>query len=256
MSKSKSISDLKKFREELDRNKMKLVIHGSYTINLCHPTNSKSFLTSIKSLVQDLNASSIIGERCLGVIIHMGKNIKKNGITDAEAISNYIYGLKETIMMSPKETTIILETGASQGTEVGSKLEDLSKIFWRLNEDEQLRVKFCIDTCHIYATGYDISTISNVKDFFDRFDNLIGINKIACIHYNDSKVKLGSHIDRHADIGFGFIPEIGLKEVAKIANKYKIPLIMETPLDSVNPKTNEDISFQEQLSKIKFWLKK
>ena len=89
-----------------------MVIHGSYTINLCHPVNSKKFETSIKSLVQDLNASSISGDRCIGVIIHMGKNITENNLSVSEAIGNYIAGIKKALSSTPSETTIILETGA------------------------------------------------------------------------------------------------------------------------------------------------
>lgn len=254
-SKPKKEKDLEEFAAELIKYKLKMVVHGSYTINLCHPPKSKQFTSSVKCLVQDLNASSVIGKRCMGVIIHMGKNIKANNITDQRAIRNYIRGLKKALAETPEDTTIILETGASQGTEVGSKIDGLEEIYWALDASERQRVKFCIDTCHIWATGYDISTVKGVKKFFGDFDRAIGIDRIACIHFNDSKTDLESNVDRHADIGHGFVGSIGLKAVLRFAQKHRIPIIMETPLDTVDHRTNKDVTFPQELAKIKGWLK-
>ena len=124
-----------------------------------------------------------------------------------------------------------------------------------MSSNERKRIKFCIDTCHIWASGYDISNQVNVKKYFSLFDKLIGIDKIACIHFNDSKTRLNSHIDRHADIGYGYIPMSGLNAVINFAYKYKIPIILETPLDSVNKKTNKNITFDDELTKIKSYVK-
>lgn len=255
ISKAKPPEVLAKLGEELAKNRVKMVVHGSYTINLCHPATNKLFKTSVKSLVQDLNSSAVIGKKCLGVIVHMGKNISANKLSEQEAIKNYIAGLKIALKQTPENTTIILETGASQGTEVASEIEGLVEIYWGLDEAERLRVKFCIDTCHIWASNYDISTPKGVNAFFNKFNEQIGIDKIACIHFNDSKTVLGSHVDRHADIGYGYIGDAGLKAVAKYAKKNKLPLICETPLDSVKTSTNSDITVEDELEKINSWLK-
>ncbi|MEM0354028.1 MAG: deoxyribonuclease IV [Thermoplasmata archaeon] len=254
-SRARKVSELKKMGEELERNKIEMVIHGSYTINLCHPRRSRMYKTSVRSLVRDLCASSIIGNRCIGVIVHMGKNILSNNITNDEALGNYVSGLKDALKVAPKDTTIILETGASQGREVGSKIEDLAKICRSLGKSEQSRVKVCVDTCHIWASGYDISTGNGVSKFFKRFDRLIGIDKISIIHLNDSKTPLGSGVDRHADLGYGYINKIGLKKVAKFARKMNIPVIFETPLDAINPITNQEISPDEELKLFVSWLR-
>jgi len=255
LSKARQKEELIQFASELKKYKLKMVVHGSYTINLCHSPSSKKFQTSLKSLVQDLNASAIIGADCLGVIIHMGKNIPDNKLSVDAAINNYITGLKKALESTPDNTKIILETGASQGSEVASKLEGLAKIYWKLNETERERIYFCVDTCHIWATGYDISTVAGVKNFFKQFDDKIGVKKIICIHFNDSKTGLESCVDRHADLGYGHIKEEGLKAVAKYAKAKKISLIMETPLDAVNKETNKDITFAEEFAKLKSWLK-
>jgi apurinic endonuclease APN1 len=255
-SKAKSKTELTEFGAELKKYKMKMVIHGSYAINLCHEKKSKRLITSVKALVQDLNASAIIGPRCLGVIIHMGKNIAANNISDKKAIMNYTMGLKTALAQTPDDTTIILEMGASQGTEVASKIEGLHEIYWNLTETERSRIKFCVDTCHIWATGYDISNRAGIKEFFKEFSDQIGLEKIVLIHFNDSKTPLASHVDRHADLGHGFIGTVGLKTFAQYAMKYKIPIIMETPLDATNPHTNMNVTFTEELAKVKLWLKK
>ncbi|BCS83296.1 apurinic endonuclease IV [Cotonvirus japonicus] len=255
LSQARQQDQLIKFGNIIEKMNMFMVVHGSYTINLCHPINSKKFIASVKSLVQDLNSTELIGKNCLGVIIHMGKNISENKLTNDEAIQNYILGLKQALSETSNNTTIILETGASQGSEVGSRITGLAQIYNGLTSKEQSRIYFCIDTCHIWATGYDISSSSGVKKFFKKFDKMIGINKILCIHFNDSKNPLDSHVDRHADLGYGRIGETGLREVAIYAKKYNIHIIMETPLDAVNKKTNKSVTRMEEFRKTKTWLK-
>jgi len=249
--KARPDEELLVFGEQLSLYKMKMVVHASYTINLCHPVHSKQHQASVNALIRDLTMSDIVGKRCMGVVIHMGKNMPDNNISDETALANYVAGLKYALHNTPDNTIIILETGASQGNEVGSTLGGLSSIFWGLNKKERIRVKFCIDTCHIWASGYDISNSKKVIDFFKEFNNAVGIDRIACMHFNDSKTDRGSHVDRHADLGHGYIPVAGLKSIARIACKYKIPLILETPLDSVNNHTNRDVTFQEELAKVK-----
>lgn len=255
LSKARQKEELQQFGKQLEKLKLKMVVHGSYTINLCHPIGSKKFGASVKSLVQDLNASVHIGGRCLGVIIHMGKNIPENKISDEMAIDNYVAGLQAALKSTPSSTTIILETGASQGSEVASEIDGLAEIYWKLDESEQKRVMFCIDTCHIWATGYDISSAVGVKKFFKEFDDKIGLKKISCIHFNDSKTGLQSCVDRHADLGYGHIDTSGLKAIALFAKANRIPTIMETPLDAIDPSTNREVTFEKELAKVKSWLK-
>lgn len=250
----KNESELKLFSTELEKYDLYFVIHGSYTINFCQPTTSNLFNMSLKSLINELYSANIIGKRCLGVIIHMGKNVVSNNITVKQAMENYVSGLRSTLEKTPHNTTIILETGASQGTEVGSKLEDLFKIYSLLTKDEKKRIKFCIDTCHIWASGYDISNYEKVKEYFSLFDKYFTLERVACIHFNDSKTILNSHVDRHADLGYGYIGNDGLKYFCQLAQKNNIPIIMETPIDEVDMSTNRDITFEDEYNKIKSWI--
>lgn len=254
LSPKRSDYDLTKFGLELAKFNIQMVIHASYTINLCHQPKSKRFVASMKSLVQDLNAAAVIGPNCLGVIIHMGKNIPDNNLSTKQAIMNYTNGLRLALNQTPTQSTIILETGASTGSEICSTIDSLSKLYALMTKAEQSRIKFCIDTCHIWASGYDISTEIGVKNFFKEFDEKIGLKNVLCIHLNDSKTKLNSHVDRHADLGYGFIKSVGLKYFVRFAKKYSIPIIMETPLDSINKRTNREITFAEELAMVNSWL--
>jgi apurinic endonuclease APN1 len=254
LSKAKQDKELISFGNELRIRDLRMVIHGNYTINLCHPKGSVKYEASVKSLIQDMISSAVIGIECMGVIIHMGKNVTENAISAKEALDNYVIGLQEVLVTTPEITHIILETGASQGTEIASKIDGLAEIYHKLNYNEKSRVKFCIDTCHIWATGYDISSSSGVREYFDEFEKKIGINKIACIHYNDSRNTLGSHVDRHADLGYGLIGINGLKTIAQFAKMKKIPLIMETPLDAIDS-NNTEITADNEFKLVKTWIK-
>lgn len=253
MSKARSKSDLATFGAELKLHKQKVIIHGHYTVNFCHGSDSSRFRTSVKSLVSDLKSSSIIGTDSIGVIIHMGKN--KTDLTESMALANYVFGLQTVLLQtSDLDVPIILETGAGVGKEVGTKIDKLASIYHQLNKSEQNRIKFCIDTCHIWAAGYDISNKKSVRKFFVNFDKLIGIEKIACFHLNNSIGALGSKTDRHADLLYGLINPVGLEYVTKFAFKHKIPIIMETPLIAVDPITNSDITFTDEFKIVKNWI--
>lgn len=254
ISKPKPVKDIKDLAKALEKTDQHMVIHGSYTINLCHPPESPKAATSVKSLIQDLKASALLGERCLGVIIHMGKNIPANGLDEEKALSNYRKGLRAALKATPPETTIILETGAGQGSEVGTMIEGLAKIYHGLAEEHQSRITFCIDTCHIWAAGYDISTSAGVKAYFREFNEAIGIEKISCIHFNNSKTACGSCVDRHDDLDYGLIDPKGLRAVARYAQRHQIPLVMETPLDAVDSETNQDITHEDELALVRSWL--
>jgi deoxyribonuclease-4 len=248
-SKARTISELTSTGTQLLKYNMKLVIHASYVINLCRDVNDSKFEKGVKAIIRDLKAVAVIastGAQVLGVIIHMGKNVDKFSVK--VALHNYVLGLKQALAAT-SNCTIILETGASQGTEVGSRIDQLALIYNSpfITAAERSRIKICIDTCHIWATGYDISSSVKVAEFFSEFDKLIGIKNIACIHFNDSEKPLGAKVDRHADIGYGYIPLKGLGAFAKFCYDMSIPMILETPLDAIDPKTNQPIDIEDEL---------
>ena len=232
ISRQRTASELNQLHERLICKNMFMFIHSSYTVNLCNPITSSLHRLSVKSIVSDMTAAYKLGDRCLGVIIHMGRNVKKNNISDKQATLNYITGI-ETILNTTQHTDLILEMGASQGTEINNTIEELANILKQLNNKHRKRIKICPDTCHLWASGYMIDTGKNVDLFLKKFDRLIGIKKIKCIHLNNSMGPLNSHTDRHAGLKNGHIPIDGLIAFFRFATTNSIPIILETPTDSI-----------------------
>ena len=134
------------------------------------------------------------------------------------------------VMKEEQTTTILLETMAGKGTEIGRNFEEIAQIISRVNLKDKMGV--CLDTCHIYDAGYDI--VDNLDGVLDEFDRIIGLDRLKAIHLNDSKNPYKSHKDRHEKIGEGFI---GLEAVTRIINHPKlkgIPFFLETPQDDLD----------------------
>ncbi len=233
-------------KEIITKNNIGIVIHGSFCINLCRSSYDKIAKNSIFLLKKDLEIAHKIG--ALGVIIHMGKDTEKLG--EEKALNNYISNLNH-ILEQTKNGTIILETGANCGSEVGSKLNILGEIRNRITNKYKERIKFCIDTCHIYSSGYDLSDNDFVDTLEYYIENTLGWDNIIVAHINDSKDNLNSKKDRHADISDGQISKKNLESFMKFINffvKRNIPLILETPSDNIN--------YSEQINLINFFCNK
>ena len=121
----------------------------------------------------------------------------------------------------------VVETTAGQGTVLGHRFEQLAAIIDGVEDRE--RVGVCIDTCHIFAAGYDISSRHGYEGTLRAFDQIVGLKKLVAIHMNDSKAPLGSHIDRHEHIGKGKIGREGFRYIMKDDRLLKVPKILETP---------------------------
>jgi len=232
---------LLEMKNKLIQNNIKIVIHASYMLNFCNPSNTFIYKNAIKLLVADLEDSVYIG--AIGVVVHMGKNVKKLNLTEEEAIINYVNGIKEVLLKSPKESIIILETGAGQGTEICTSIFKLGLLLKRFNKEEQKRIKFCLDTCHMYSAGYFLSSPKYVDNFIRHINVCLGWSNVICIHLNDSKTKVNSRLDRHEDIGYGKINLQGLVKFIDYCLKKNIPIVLETPA--------KNISYKKQIDKIK-----
>ena len=209
----------------------KIIVHAPYIINLC---NEDNFKFSITFLTGELERVNKLGIKYL--VLHPGSHV---GLGIEKGIDNIAKGLN-TVLTNLKDTnnvTILLETMVGKGTEVGSKLEELKAIIDKIEDREHIGI--CLDTCHLNDADYDISDFDS---FISEFDKVIGINKIGCIHINDSKNIKGSHKDRHENIGFG---TIGFDNLIKIIYHKKldnIPKILETPyIDKLYPPYKEEI---------------
>jgi len=234
-----------KLKNQIIKNKMKIVIHGSYLINFC-----KSHLEDYvyKVLIEDLKISEHINS--LGVIIHMGHNTEK--VDDEIAFNNYIKHLTKVLeMTSHLSAKIILETGAGQGKEIATRLNELGKIRKSLPDNLAKRVSFCLDTCHMFSAGYDLRNKLIVSSLENYIEMTLGWDNISVIHLNDSKCGFNCKKDRHEDIGFGFITNkmkhnIGFIKFIKICVKYKVPLVLET--------IEEFTNYSNQISMLKSWI--
>jgi len=200
----------------------KEVAHMPYLPNLSSPEISV-YEKSIHTMIREVERCDKLGIPYL--VTHLGSH---KGTGEDKGIQRLVGALTE-VAKTNKDVTILLENTAGQKNSVGSDFTQLAEIFFGLKPASRFGI--CIDTCHAFAAGYDLRNEKNVKDVFEKFDSEIGLKHIKIIHLNDSKGELGCHLDRHEHIGLGHIGEAGLSQVVKLANKNKIPIILETPID-------------------------
>lgn len=195
-----------------------VICHAPYLINLADNSNISKYEFSINFLKSEMNRCKLLGISKL--VLHPGNYLT---LSKAHGINNVINALNEVIKQDDF-VTILLETMAGKGTEVCSTMEDVQQIIDGITDKNRIGV--CLDTCHLNDAGYDLS---NFDDYLNKFDNLVGIKYIKCIHINDSKNIVASHKDRHENIGLG---SLGFSTLSKIVHNDKlkdVPKILETP---------------------------
>lgn len=200
-------------------NKLFFVAHGIYLVNFAKKPEGNKWALDI--FVDDLRRIEMLGG--VGVIVHMGKSLDMD---KSEAKANYIRSLKHCLEETKGSSSwIILENTAGQGSEFGFEFEELADIYKQIGDTR--RVKFCLDTQHSYAAGYDWNF--SVRRVFKKFDEIVGLDKLALLHLNNSKTKLGSHVDRHENLETGLLKIEAIKEILEFVAKKEIPIILETP---------------------------
>ena len=208
-----------------------IIVHAPYIINLANDKENDKYDFSINFLKQEI-------ERCKELkmsylVLHPGSHV---GLGIEKGINNIIYALNE-VLKDDKNVTILLETMAGKGTEVGSNFQELKAIIDGIDKKELIGV--CMDTCHLNDSGYDITDFDSILDEFDR---IVGLSYLKCIHINDSKNIKGAKKDRHENIGYG---TLGFDNLIKIIYNTKldnIPKILETPYINDKPPYKEEIS--------------
>lgn len=231
---AKPLSDesVRLFRQALDSGRITHVVaHDSYLINLCSPDDAL-WRRSIDACAEEL-------ARCARLRIpwliahpggHMGKGEDYGIVRMAEAIDR----VHEQVAVT--DASLALETTAGQGTILGHRFEQIAAVIRKCASGDRIGV--CLDTCHIFAAGYDIRTASGYQDTMRSFGDLIGFDRLKAIHVNDSKKDLGCRVDRHEHIGKGFL---GLEAFRHLMNDPRLqacPLILETPK---GPECREDV---------------
>jgi deoxyribonuclease IV len=199
-----------------------VVAHDSYLINLC-ATDQAILEESREAFIDELQRCHALGIPYLN--FHPGAHM---GAGEEEGIKKIIESLNEAHEATPGfKIMSVLETTAGQGSAIGYRFEQLRAIIDGVDDPDRMAV--CIDTCHIFAAGYDISTRTGYEKTMIEFDQIIGLNRLVAIHTNDSKKPLGSKVDRHEHIGKGEIGKEGFRCLMKDERLAQIPKILETP---------------------------
>ena len=190
-------------------------MHAPYIINLANSEENK-YQFSINFLKQECKRCEELGIEKL--VLHPGSHV---GLGEELGLKNIINALNE--ILPTTKTNILLETMAGKGTELGKTLEQIKTI---INGVKYLNIGICLDTCHLSDAGYDMS---DFDAFLKKLEDMELLNKVKCIHINDSKNPLGAHKDRHENIGFGYLGFDALIDIIHHEKLENIPKILETP---------------------------
>ncbi len=228
-------NDVQALQEHLKEKKFgKLVAHASYTMNLCS-ANPATRQNGLDMLKQDIERMEKIPGQYYN--FHPGSHTGQGADAGIEQITQ---GLNE-VLSHDMQTTVLLETMAGKGSEVGRSFEELSKIIDLVDCKEKIGV--CFDTCHTWDSGYDI--VNDLDGVLEKFDNVIGLERLKAVHFNDSKNECGSHKDRHEKLGQGYIGMEAMKRIALHPVFEGLPFILETP--------NEDDGYIREIAEVKGW---
>ena len=205
------------------------VSHASYLINLA-TTAEGLRAQSIEAFVDELDRAEALG--LMGVVIHPGTCTAG---TEEDGLRLIADAIGQALAARPcYKTAVLLEHTAGQGRTLGHRFEHLAAILTHLNGSP--RVGICLDTCHLYASGYDIASEVGYRDTFDAFDRLVGIHRLKVFHANDSKKPLGSRVDRHEHVGRGCIGEEAFRRLLHDERFAGLPMVLETEKSRVSEK--------------------
>ncbi len=221
---AKDILELRRIREENDL--YPLVVHDNYLINLA----SKDEAIRTKSMLafrQELERAVAIGAEYL--VAHPG-SYKNQTVEDG--IYSFVSGLLEAVEgLDTTGVTLLLENTAGQGSALGSRFEELAEMRRLALPRTSLQIGYCLDTCHCLAAGYDVATADGLEMVLNDAQRILGLENIPVIHTNDSKGALGSHLDRHANIGEGAIGIEGFYRILNHPLLKEKAFVLETPID-------------------------
>lgn len=214
----------------------KLVAHGSYTMNLC-AANESTRLNGLDMLKKDLQRMEYFPHQFYN--FHPGAHTGQGVETGIELIARAL----NDSLFPEMQTTVLLETMAGKGTEMGRSFEELREIIDRVELKDKIGI--CFDTCHVWDAGYDI--VNDLDGVLQHFDDVIGLERLHAVHFNDSKNPCGSHKDRHEKLGQGFIGMEAMKRIALHPALQNKPFILETP--------NDDAGYINEIHTVLEWMK-
>jgi deoxyribonuclease IV len=228
-----AMKDVEEFKRKIKNSpidKKNVVVHMPYLPNFAAP-NSESYEKSIKVLSEEIIRCYLLDIPYL--ILHLGSHLgfgKKNGIKQIVNACNFALDNFNSSYRRHLRLNILIENSSGQKNSLGSTFDEIKEILDELN-DKKFGV--CFDTCHAFASGYDLRTSGKVIETMNNFNEIINIENLKVLHLNDSKGKINENRDRHQHIGLGSIGKEGLAEFLKHRYIQNIPIIMETPNDGI-----------------------
>ena len=201
------------------------VVHMPYLPNLSGPSG-EMYIKSVNTLTGEIQRASELGVPYL--VIHLGSHLGKGLDAGLNQLVSAVITARDRLNKSCADVTVLLENNAGQKNSVGATFEELRVILDRLVGNG---VGVCFDTCHAFASGYDLRTSEDVNKTLETFDNVVGFKELKLVHLNDSKGMLGSNLDRHEHLGLGNIGKEGIGAFLRHRVIAPLPIIMETPID-------------------------
>ncbi len=224
----------------------KIIVHAPYIINAANKAKPDLYDMSIRTIVSELRRTAAFGVSMM--VLHPGAHVGQGPEVGIKALAE---ALDAAFEQDGTNVKIALETMAGKGSEIGITFEQLHEIIALCHYPERLGV--CLDTCHINDAGYNVHL---VDDILDEFDRVIGLDKLICIHINDSKNPIGAHKDRHDNLGYG---EIGFETINEWVHNPRLDgiiKILETPYVNEKPPYKEEISMLRSGQYIEGWREK
>lgn len=225
------VDEAKALMKETNIDVSKIVVHAPYIINLANTTKPETFELATSFLKKEIDRVSEIGASYL--VLHPGSHV--NAGVD-KGLEQIVKGLN-MVLEEDSNVFICLETMSGKGSELGKTFEEIKYIIDNVKHNHLLKV--CLDTCHIHDAGYDI--INNLDGVLNEFDEVIGLDRLAVIHINDSKNEQGASKDRHENLGYGYIGFEALNKIVNHPQLDNVIKILETPWYEDKPYYKKEI---------------
>jgi deoxyribonuclease-4 len=219
----------------------KFVVHAPYIINLANTVNPETYDLAVTFLQKEIERTEAMGSDTL--VLHPGAHV---GTGEDAGIASIVKGLNEVLTADCK-VHIALETMAGKGSEIGSKFEELARIYDGVQWNSKLRI--CMDTCHLNDAGFDVK--NDFEGVLKQFERFFPLSQIACIHLNDSKNEQGAAKDRHENIGFGTIGYDALCGITKMSEFENTPIILETPYREIGGSSDKLAPYKFEIAMLR-----